>query len=187
VKFKKDLGGVMTRTVENGRRGRIVVGVDGSASSTEALRWAARQAELTVARVEAVMAWAVAPTAFPLTTPIPAAYDMGPQVEEELEGIVSQVRHEFPSVEILSVVREGWAGRALLVAAEDADLLVVGSRGHGAVMGLLLGSVSEYCVTHAPCPVVVIRHGRNAVVVEDGLVGSSSAGLMRGTWKDTTR
>ena len=177
----------MTRTVENGRRGRIVVGVDGSASSTEALRWAARQAELTVARVEAVMAWAVAPTAFPLTTPIPAAYDMGPQVEEELEGIVSQVRHEFPSVEILSVVREGWAGRALLVAAEDADLLVVGSRGHGAVMGLLLGSVSEYCVTHARCPVVVIRHGRNAVVVEDGLVGSSSAGLMRGTWKDTTR
>jgi len=177
----------MAGTVGNERRGRIVVGVDGSGSSRDALLWAARQAELTGAGIEAVMAWSVSPAAFPLTTPAPLAYDMGPQVEEELEGIVSQVRHEFPSVEILSVVREGWAGRALLVAAEDADLLVVGSRGHGAVMGLLLGSVSEYCVTHARCPVLVIRHGKEAVAGETGPVGSSSAGLMTGTWKATAR
>jgi nucleotide-binding universal stress UspA family protein len=164
----------MTGTVENGHRGRIVAGVDGSASSNDALRWAARQAELTGARVEAVMAWAYAPIAFPLTTPTPVTYDMGPEAQQQLEGIISEVRREFPSVEISSVVQEGWAGKTLLAAAEDADLLVVGSRGHGAVMGLLLGSVSEYCVTHARCPVVVIRHGKAAVVRQDGPVDASA-------------
>ncbi len=177
----------MTGTVENGHRGRIVAGVDGSASSKDALRWAARQAELTGARVEAVMAWAYAPTAFPLTTPTPVTYDMGSEAQQQLEGIISEVRGEFPSVDISSVVQEGWAGRKLLAAAEDADLLVVGSRGHGAVIGLLLGSVSEYCVTHARCPVVVIRHGKGAVVGDGRLVGASSAGVTTGTPKDTTR
>ena len=90
----------MTRTVENGRRGRIVVGVDGSASSKNALRWAAHQAEMTGARVEAVVAWAYAPAAFPLTTPAPVTYDIGPEAARELEGITSEVRREFPSVEI---------------------------------------------------------------------------------------
>jgi nucleotide-binding universal stress UspA family protein len=151
----------MTGTVENGRKGRIVVGVDGSVPSEEALRWAARQAQLTGARLDVVMAWAV-------------ANDMGPEVEEQLERVVNQVRPEFPGIEISGVVQQGWAGGALLAAAEDADLLVVGSRGHGAVVGLLLGSVSEYCVTHAPCPVVVVRHGRDAVMAEDGPVGASA-------------
>ncbi len=162
----------MTGTAENGHRGRIVAGVDGSASSKDALRWAARQAELTGARVEAVMAWAYAPAAFPLTTPTPVTYDMGPEAEQQLEGITSEVRREFPSVEISSVVQEGWVGRELLAAAEGADLLVVGSRGHGAVMGLLLGSVSEYCVTHASCPVVVVRHGRDEEAGKEGRVGT---------------
>jgi nucleotide-binding universal stress UspA family protein len=120
------------------------------------------------------MAWSVSPAAFPLTTPAPLAYDMGPKVEEQLEAIISQVRREFPSIEISSVVREEWAGRALLAAAEGADLLVVGSRGHGAVIGLLLGSVSEYCVTHATCPVVVVRHPKDASVGERETVGSSA-------------
>ena len=167
----------MTGTVRNGRRGRIVVGVDGSVPSQDALRWAARQAVLTGARLEMVMAWAVASTAFPLTTPIPTAYGGGPHAKEQLDGTISQVRREFPTIEISSVVREGWAGRELLAAAEDADLVVVGSRGHGAVMGLLLGSVSEYCVAHAPCPVVVVRRSRGPVAGEDGRVGTSSAGL----------
>lgn len=163
----------MTGTVENGRRGRIVVGVDGSVSSNEALRWAARQAELTGARIEAVMAWAVAVTAFPLTTPVPA-YDLAPQVEERLEGIIGQVRREFPSVEISGAVREGWPGRALLAAAEDADLLVVGSRGHSGVTGLLIGSVSEYCATHVACPVVVVRHGKGPHATEHETVGAAA-------------
>ncbi len=162
----------MARTAENGRKGTIVAGVDGSVSSKEALRWAARQAGLTGARVKAVMTWSAAPTSIPLTTPLPAAYDAGPEAEEQLEGIIGEVRCEFPGTEISSVVREGWAGKELLAAAQGADLLVVGSRGHGAVIGLLLGSVSEYCVTHASCPVVVVRHGRVEVVVKEGRVGT---------------
>jgi nucleotide-binding universal stress UspA family protein len=160
----------MTGTTANGPRGRIVVGVDGSVSSKDALRWAARQAELTRARVEAVMAWSVSPAAFPLTTPAPLAHDMGPQVEEQLERIISQVRREFPTVEISNVAREEWAGRALL-----------------AVVGLLLGSVSEYCVTHARCPVVVIRHGKDAAVGGDAPAGPSSEALMKGTRKVAAR
>ncbi len=165
----------MTGTVENGRRGRIVVGVDGSVSSNEALRWAARQGELTGSRVEALMTWAVAVTAFPLTTAVPAC-DSGPQVEERLEEIIGPVRREFPSVEMSGVVREGWPGRELLAAAEDADLLVVGSRGHSAVTGFLIGSVSEYCVTHGRCPVVVVRQGKDASVCEHETVASSTVG-----------
>jgi nucleotide-binding universal stress UspA family protein len=112
---------------------------------------------------------------------------MGPQVEEQLERIISQVRREFPTVEISNVAREEWAGRALLAVAENADLLVVGSRGHGAVVGLLLGSVSEYCVTHARCPVVVIRHGKDAAVGGDAPAGPSSEALMKGTRKVAAR
>jgi len=120
------------------------------------------------------MAWAYAPAAFPLTTPVPVTYDIGPEAEQQLEGIISEVRGEFPSVEITRVVQQGWAGRELLAAADGADLLVVGSRGHGAVMGLVLGSVSEYCVTHASCPVVVIRHFKDAPVAERETAGSSA-------------
>jgi nucleotide-binding universal stress UspA family protein len=60
-------------------------------------------------------------------------------------------------VKVDGVVTEGPAGSVLVQAAEGADLLVVGSRGHGGFVGLLLGSVSQQCVTHAPCPVLVVR------------------------------
>jgi nucleotide-binding universal stress UspA family protein len=56
------------------------------------------------------------------------------------------------------VVAEGPPALELLKAAQNADLLVVGSRGHGAFAGMLLGSVSEHCVAHSSCPVVVVRH-----------------------------
>jgi nucleotide-binding universal stress UspA family protein len=166
----------MTGTAEKGHKGRIVVGVDGSAPSKEALRWAARQAQLTWTRVEAVTSWAVGSTAyaFPVPMPMPTAYDMGPAVEAQLNEVINQVRSEFPGIEISGVVRQGGAGGALIAAAEGADLLVVGSRGHGAVVGLLLGSVSEYCVTHAPCPVVVVRHGKDPVVATGTPVGASA-------------
>jgi nucleotide-binding universal stress UspA family protein len=177
----------MGHTAGNGSEGRIVAGIDGSASSKEALRWASHQAELTGARVEAIMTWAVAPAAFPLSTPTPAADRAGSRAEEELAGIMSQIHHEFPSIKFSSMVREGWAARELVAAAQGADLLVVGSRGHGAVMGLLLGSVSEYCVTHGPCPVVVVHHGTDAVVAQARPVGPSSAGLTSTAQKGTTR
>ncbi|WP_246128129.1 universal stress protein [Amycolatopsis rhizosphaerae] len=135
---------------------RIVVGVDGSPSSKEALRWAVRQAELTGAEVEAVFAWHY-----------PSAYGWAPSVDVDLETLASraladtltEVLGTAPAVTVHPAVREGITASVLLSAAEGADLLVVGSRGHGGFAGALLGSVGQHCVQHAHCPVVVIRDG----------------------------
>lgn len=75
-----------------------------------------------------------------------------------LKRALNEVEDEAEGVEIEQRVVQGSAGGALVEAARDADLLVVGSRGHGGFVGLLLGSVSQQCVHHAPCPAVVVRH-----------------------------
>ena len=163
----------MTNLVEQHQSGRIVVGVDGSEPSKEALRWAIRQAQATESSVEAIMAWEL-PTSYAFGTPMPTRYDFAPYCEAALNDVVQEIAGEHPSVELSAVVTEGDARRALVVAAQGADLLVVGSRGHGEVVGILLGSVSEYCTTHATCPVVVIRHGRDAAVRKGEPVVSSA-------------
>jgi nucleotide-binding universal stress UspA family protein len=163
----------MSGTAEQHRKGRIVVGVDGSEASKDALRWAAAQAEVTGAALEVVMTWVVHTAAYAYGVPMPTAYDFAPQSEQELDGIVQQTRGEFPRIEVSGSVIEGLAGPVLFSVAKDADLLVVGTRGHGAVVGVLLGSVSEYCITHATCPVVVVRHGTGTAVDKSEPVGSS--------------
>lgn len=134
----------------------IVVGIDGSAPAKAALRWAATQARLTGARIKAVTCWYLPATAYG------PGYvgDLNPvgTSRDELRDVVEEVLGDPPSVPTERVVVEGRPGPTLVTMAEEADLLVVGSRGHRAVAGLLLGSVSEHCATHAHCPVVVI-HG----------------------------
>ena len=131
----------------------ILVGVDGSESSKDALRWAARQAKLTGADLDVVAAWA-----FPLTWGWALTYvnDFDPegQTRRVLETTVKEVLGPSPDARI--VVVEGRPAPVLLKAAKDAELLVVGSRGRGEFSGMLLGSVSEHCVHHASCPVVVV-------------------------------
>jgi nucleotide-binding universal stress UspA family protein len=75
---------------------------------------------------------------------------------ETLDAIIADVASDS-EVHVDATVAEGPAASVLVDAAEGADLLVVGSRGHGGFVGLLLGSVSQQCVTHAPCPVLVVR------------------------------
>jgi nucleotide-binding universal stress UspA family protein len=135
----------------------IVVGIDGSEPSKCALRWAAMQAELTGVALRAVGAWHI-----PATSYGPVMYPGGFDPKGDAATIVTQAIGEaqlsHPTVDIGAVVAEGLAGAVLIEAAQGADLLVVGSRGHGAITGMLLGSISEHCVTHGSCPVVVI-HG----------------------------
>lgn len=134
---------------------RIVVGVDGSPSSAQALRWAIGQAALTGSVVEAVCAWQY-PVSYGWAVTMEDT-DMESLARETLEKSIAAARDAGESVEVRPLVVEQNAARALLDAAEGADLLVVGSRGHGGFAGLLLGSVSQHCVHHAPCPVVVVR------------------------------
>jgi nucleotide-binding universal stress UspA family protein len=137
--------------------GRIVVGVDGSPASLRALAWAARQASLTSARLDAVIAWRIPTAAYEGFAP---AFDFGVDLakgaKETLDRALAQVLGQHAGVEVTPAVVEGAPAVELLRWAQGADLLAVGSRGHGEFTGMLLGSVSEHCVAHAPCPVVVI-------------------------------
>ena len=134
---------------------RIVVGVDGFESSQAALRWAIHQAKLTGAVVEAVTAWQI-----PVGTGLVPATDM-PDYQDDARMVLTEAITETcmidDEVEVRLRVVEGRAAQVLLDAAQGAELLVLGSRGHGGLAEALLGSVGQYCVHHAPCPVVVMR------------------------------
>ncbi len=138
--------------------GRIVVGVDGSESSKDALRWAAAQAQLTGASLEAVTSWEISSNSFGFAVPIPSDYNPATNAKEALDQTVLEVLGESGAAHVVAHIVEGPPARSLLDLAKGADLLVLGSRGHGPFVGVLLGSVSEYCASHATCPVVVVRH-----------------------------
>jgi nucleotide-binding universal stress UspA family protein len=133
--------------------GRIVVGVDGSPGSRAALRWAADEARLRRARVEAVHCWAYHPVGTELAFLDPAVFEEG--AATVLHDAVANLG-DTGEVELDLRLVQGPAARTLLDAAEGAQLLVVGARGHGGFTGLLLGSVSQQVVHHAPCPVVIV-------------------------------
>ncbi|HXW45046.1 MAG TPA: universal stress protein [Streptosporangiaceae bacterium] len=140
---------------------RIVVGVDGSPSSKRALRWATCQAALTGAAIEAVIAWQYPAAAGGYGWMLAPADDMdfeGVAAKALADSIADCVDSASP-VQLTTTVREGNAAEVLLDCAKGADLLVVGSRGHGGFVGALLGSVSQHCAHHATCPLVIIRDG----------------------------
>jgi nucleotide-binding universal stress UspA family protein len=133
--------------------GAIVVGVDGSDSSADAVRWAAAQAKLTGATLRAVASWR-----WPnYVTRIPPGVDLAADTAQTLHDVVVAALADYPDVAVSEHVIEGPAGPALLTQAQDATLLVVGAHGRAAFPGMLLGSVAEYCVRNGPCPVVVVR------------------------------
>lgn len=132
--------------------GIVVVGVDGSEGSRRALRWAAGHARATGARLRAVRAWSYLDQPAERFDPAWGEEEARAGLEEELAGLAE----ELAGIEVEPVVVCDLAARALLDAAKDAALLVVGSRGVGGFEGLLLGSVSSQVVDHAPCPVVVV-------------------------------
>jgi nucleotide-binding universal stress UspA family protein len=150
--------------------GTIVVGVDGSAESRAALRWAADEAALREARLIAVWAWSfvpAAPIAEPGMIPMPAMdYSDASQaeraaLEEEFEATVESVLGKEPGVDVERKFVEGEPARVLEAEAENADLVVVGSTGRSGIAAVLLGSVSKHVVDHAPCPVVVVKAQRD--------------------------
>jgi nucleotide-binding universal stress UspA family protein len=144
---------------EEPARPRIVVGVDGSKSSNGALRWAIRQAEVTGAAVDAVNAWHypdMAGSGMAAGGMVPT-YDPREIAAKVAADAVSGALDPASEVPVRARIAQGGAAQVLLDASAGADLLVVGSRGHGGFAEALLGSVSQHCVHHALCPVVVFR------------------------------
>ncbi|CAJ62885.1 MULTISPECIES: universal stress protein [Frankia] len=137
----------------------VVVGVDGSAGSLRALRWAVQAAAVRKTALRAVHAWYLdVPAYLGIYTDFGSA--LAEQAQHTLDDAVNTIIAEQGGRLPVQVVKEtvaDSAARALLRAAADAQVLVVGSRGHGGFAELLLGSVSHQCVAHAPCPVAVIR------------------------------
>lgn len=133
----------------------VVVGVDGSGASRDALLWAAQQAQLTGGEVHAVIAWEFPPSYGYYSDYTDA--ELEAQARKTLDEAVAESLGRPPSVPVTFSVIKGHPAEALLDAARSADLLVVGSRGRGAFARILLGSVSQHCVHHATCPVVVVR------------------------------
>ena len=146
----------MTTRPSGEREHKIVVGVDGSIPSKSALTWAITQARLTGAAVEAVIAWEF-PVNYGYPVPVAPNVSFEETAAEVLASAIAEMAEPDKPVTIRSKVVEGNAARVLLDASAGADLLVVGSRGHGGFVEALLGSVGQHCVHHATCPVVVIR------------------------------
>ena len=138
---------------------RIVVGVDGSRHSQQALRWAAHFAAIFGARLDAVSCWEY-PASYGWAAIAP---DWSPSedMEKVLEDTVQAVFGDQPPGGMQLQVREGGAAKVLLDVCAGALMLVVGSRGHGGFAGLLLGSVSASVAEHASCPVFIV-HGHQA-------------------------
>jgi nucleotide-binding universal stress UspA family protein len=135
---------------------RIVVGVDGSESSLAALEWALRQAELTGSTLEVITTWEW-PTNYGWAYPFPPEYDPQADAQKMLSDALDPLLVAHADVPVESTVVEGHPAPVLLKASEGAELLVVGSRGHGEFAGMLIGSVSEHCTANAHCPVLVLR------------------------------
>jgi nucleotide-binding universal stress UspA family protein len=140
---------------------KIVVGIDGSDASKAALRWAVEDARARGAEVVALHAYEV-PVPAPDATPAPPV-DLPELVTEAhdravqfVTDFVAEVVGNAVTVDVAPIAVEETPATALLAAARDADLLVVGSHGHG-LSGLLLGSVSLECAQHAACPVLIYR------------------------------
>jgi nucleotide-binding universal stress UspA family protein len=145
----------------------VVAGVDGSPGARKALAWAVDEARLRRCSLRVVHAWMVPlidAMPEPLGDRLPADRPSDDEVYEHLVAVAKGVLDEAldeakgwaPELEIEGELVEARAAGALIAAAGDAELLVVGSRGRGGFGGLLLGSVSAQCVHNASCPVVVV-------------------------------
>lgn len=139
---------------------KIVVGIDGSSPSMRALRWAVAKADLLGACVEAALAWEPGfGFGFAPVTVSSLEQEVHQRAKDAVVAAVGRAAADAIRIEL----RQGRPGDVLVAAVRETDLLVVGSHGHGSVVGRLTGSVTEQCIRHAPCPVVVVpalRHER---------------------------
>ena len=138
--------------------GDIVVGVDGSDHAQRALAWAIAEAKARGAALHVVTAWSV-PGALYGSVGVGGYDEARAEFHAGAEHVAEAAAREAreAGVDASFSVPQGHGADVLVEASRDADLLVVGSRGHGGFVGLLLGSVSGQCAQYAACPVVIVR------------------------------
>lgn len=145
---------------------RIVLAVDGSPSAERAIAWAIEEAAKAHAELHIVSVWEepdVGPESYeyaPADSKVETA--AATQARRRVEDAAERARRILPAELVHTAVVSGGPAERLIDQSKDADLLVVGSRGRGGFRGLLLGSVSQQCVSHAQCPVVVVRQAEEA-------------------------
>jgi len=137
----------------------VLVGVDGSESSDKALSWAAAEAEHHGADLVVVNVWehTLLPPAGSVSVSEKYVPDPSQRTAEDLLKEIKQVLGENPSVLVQPLVKQGNPAKVLIEESADAELLVVGTRGHGGFRGLVLGSVSQHVAAYAKCAVTVVR------------------------------
>ena len=146
--------------------GRIVVGIDGSRESRQALEWAIEEARIRGDEVQAIHAWQ-----YPLTTGsvegvvAPALHvDFKAEARALADKVVTEVVGDGEApVPVIVETPQKPASIALIAASTGARMVVLGSRGRGGFAGFVLGSVGQECVKHAHCPVVIIPHEQRKV------------------------
>jgi nucleotide-binding universal stress UspA family protein len=97
------------------------------------------------------------PTTYGWAMYFPEEYNPSEGMPEMLEKAAADLHAKYPDIEITFRVERGHPAPLLVEASKGTDLLVVGSRGHGEFVGMLIGSVSEFCAANAHCPVLVHR------------------------------
>jgi nucleotide-binding universal stress UspA family protein len=137
----------------------IVVGVDGSAGSRKALTWAAAEAASHGSDLVVVNVWehTLLPPAGSVSVSEHYVPDPSQRTAEDLLQVIKEELGDEPPVLVQPRVKQGRPAKVLIEESVDADLLVVGPRGHGGFAGLVLGSVSQHVAAYAKCPVAVIR------------------------------
>jgi nucleotide-binding universal stress UspA family protein len=137
----------------------IVVGVDGSAGSRRALTWAAAEAASHGSELVVVNVWehTLLPPAGSVSVSEHYVPDPSQRTADDLLQVIKEELGEEPPVPVQPLVKQGRPAKVLIEESAEADLLVVGPRGHGGFAGLVLGSVSQHVAAYAKCPVTVVR------------------------------
>ncbi|MFE2282931.1 universal stress protein [Streptomyces sp. NPDC059443] len=141
----------------------IVVGVDGSNHSKQALRWGVAQAKAIGGRVHAVMSWEWNTNPFGISaTEQDELVTAEEAARQKLADTVAEAVGTSPGVPVFRRVEQGSPAQVLVDASKEAELMVVGTRGYGGIKGALLGSVSQQVVQYAASTVVVVREDGSA-------------------------
>lgn len=160
--------------MEGGEVGRIVVGVDGSDASHDALDLGFREARRRGAHLVALHAWRLPVVYEGVGYAATMAEDWMAPAAEEMDKTLVPFRETYPDVKVEVDLQHDLVGPALLKATEHADLIVVGRRGHGAPWGVYLGSLARMLIRDGRCPVEVSpQHGRDVPKVEERLLGTA--------------